>query len=163
MAPRDNRKIVGFSLVEVLVALVVLGVGLLGLAGLQSSSLKAGNDAYLRTQANMLAYNMIDRMRSNKPALVDDDYEMAETDAPTTFDSCPAVPSTFTSAAALAKLDKDQWLCALGKQLPDAKGAITTTASGDHTQITVTVSWLEKRVQTSVDAESTSLKVTTLL
>ncbi len=55
----------GFTLIEVLIALIVLGVGLLGLASLQSISIKSNHDAYLRSQAQLLAYEITDRMRSN--------------------------------------------------------------------------------------------------
>src|SRR5690606_3260878 len=58
----------GFSLIEVLVALLVLSVGLLGLAMLQIEGLKHNTDAYYRTQATVLAYDIIDRMRANSDA-----------------------------------------------------------------------------------------------
>lgn len=45
----------GTTLIEVLVALAVLAVGLLGMAGLQTQALRISHDAYLRTQATMLA------------------------------------------------------------------------------------------------------------
>lgn len=151
----------GYSLVEVLIALVVLSVGLLGLAGLQTSSLRAGNDAYLRTQANMLAYSIIDRMRSNEAGVTADDYQMAETTA--TQDDCPAATATFSTAADLAGVDKKQWLCKLADKLPGASGEIDTTPSGDHTAVTITIQWFEKRVQTGVDSGNTTLAVTTLL
>jgi type IV pilus assembly protein PilV len=55
----------GFTLIEVLVAMVVLTVGLLGLAGLQATSLKNSQNAYYRSVATQLAYDMADRMRAN--------------------------------------------------------------------------------------------------
>ncbi|MFL6713216.1 MAG: type IV pilus modification protein PilV, partial [Sulfurifustis sp.] len=70
MKPKANNKSAsqGFTLVEVLVTLVVLSIGLLGLAMLQLESLKHNTDAYFRTQATMLAYEIIDRMRANVDA-----------------------------------------------------------------------------------------------
>jgi type IV pilus assembly protein PilV len=59
----------GFTLLEVLVALVVLSVGLLGLAGLQLTSVTNTRDAYYRTQAITLSYDIADRMRANLDAL----------------------------------------------------------------------------------------------
>ena len=56
----------GASLVEVLVATVVVSVGLIGLAGLQTLSMQSNHTAYLRTQASLLAYDMVDRMRPLK-------------------------------------------------------------------------------------------------
>lgn len=55
----------GFTLLEVLVAMLVLSIGLLGLAGLMASSLRNNHSAYYRTQATWLAYDVIDRMRVN--------------------------------------------------------------------------------------------------
>ncbi len=55
----------GFALVEVLVAVVILAVGLLGLAGLQASSLGNNQSAYNRSLATQLAYDIADRMRAN--------------------------------------------------------------------------------------------------
>ena len=55
----------GFTLIEVLVALVVLAVGLLGLAALQVMSLKYNQTAYNRNQATVIANDLADRMRAN--------------------------------------------------------------------------------------------------
>ena len=55
----------GFTLVEVLVALVVLSIGLLGLAGLQSTGLQFNQGAVMRTHATQLIYDLSDRMRAN--------------------------------------------------------------------------------------------------
>src|SRR5882724_11312914 len=68
----------GFTLVEALVALVVLSIGLLGIAGLQITSLKANHGSATRTQAVYLAYDIIDRMRANqKAAITDHAYDLA--------------------------------------------------------------------------------------
>lgn len=53
--PDPRRRDGGFSLVEVLVALLVLAIGLLGLAALQAQGLRFNHDAYVRTQATNLA------------------------------------------------------------------------------------------------------------
>ncbi len=65
--PKFNiRNALGFTLVEVLVSMVILAIGLLGLASLQGISLKNNQDAYLFSQANALAYEMSDRIKANK-------------------------------------------------------------------------------------------------
>lgn len=61
--PKSEMR--GFSLMEVLVALLVLAIGLLGLAALQARGVKFNHDAYLRSQATYLAYEIIDLMRAN--------------------------------------------------------------------------------------------------
>jgi len=63
---RPPRRERGFTLVEVLVALIVLAIGLLGLAQLQARGLKFNQDAYTRSQGTTLAYEIIDRMRANR-------------------------------------------------------------------------------------------------
>jgi len=66
----------GASLLEVLIALVVLSLGLLGLAGLQVASLKANQDAGVRTQASILAYQIIDSVRANPARIEDYNYNL---------------------------------------------------------------------------------------
>lgn len=57
----------GFSLIEVLVALLILAIGVLGIAALQFKALKYGYDANTRTQISYLASDIADRMRINRP------------------------------------------------------------------------------------------------
>ncbi|MCS4502830.1 hypothetical protein KBTX_03588 [wastewater metagenome] len=56
----------GFTLIEVLVALLVLSVGLLGLASLQTSGLRLSDSSYLRSQAVLAGYDLIDRIRLDR-------------------------------------------------------------------------------------------------
>ena len=62
---RARHAVHGYSLIEVLIALFVLAVGLLGLAALQTTSFKFNSDSYARTQATLIAYEIIDRIRAN--------------------------------------------------------------------------------------------------
>lgn len=64
--PMRNKSARGFSLIEVLIALVVLGFGLLGYALLQTMTLRFTQSANHRTQATNLAYDLLDQMRSNR-------------------------------------------------------------------------------------------------
>ena len=67
-SPLPSRRQRGTTLIEVLVTILVLSVGLLGLAALQGFSLQAGQNAYLRTQATNVAYEVADFMRVNRSA-----------------------------------------------------------------------------------------------
>ena len=67
-APRRNIR--GITMVESLVALVVTSVGMLGIAGLYVTGIKAGRSALLRTQAVNLASDMADRIRANRRAVM---------------------------------------------------------------------------------------------
>ncbi len=62
---RPLRLSAGFSLLEVLVALIVMSIGLIGLAGLQVTSMRQNHSAYMRSQAVQLTYSMADRVRAN--------------------------------------------------------------------------------------------------
>lgn len=66
-----NPKIAGVSLLEVLVALVVMSIGLLGIAALQVQSKRSNFEAIQRTTAAMLVHEAIERMKNNTSALSD--------------------------------------------------------------------------------------------
>ena len=60
----------GFTLVEVLVALLIVALGMLGNAMLQLQGMKNSNDAYLRSQIGLFAYEIADRVRANRECQV---------------------------------------------------------------------------------------------
>jgi type IV pilus assembly protein PilV len=65
----------GFTLVESLIALLVLSIGLLGVAALQLTSLQANSGAFQRSQATFLAQDLADRMRANRQAALAQQYD----------------------------------------------------------------------------------------
>lgn len=115
----------GVSLIEVLVAIVVLSIGLLGLAGLQASGMRVGQSSIHRSQAAQLAYDMADRIRANLAAVKD--YEIALTAAPPT-------------GTTVAKRDLQDWRQRL-RALPAGTGAVTLGAS----DVTIVVQWDDTR------------------
>ena len=83
--PEIRSRIRGFSIVEMLVALVVLSVGMLGIAGLFVYAMQSGTSSIYRTQAVNLAADMADRIRANQQgnvayaaAAADNDCETAD-------------------------------------------------------------------------------------
>jgi type IV pilus assembly protein PilV len=114
--PSLRRDARGFSMLEVLIALVVTSIGLLGLAALQATSLRLNHGSFLRSQATLYAHDIADRMRANRVAALDGDYDLA-------FDDTP-------SGSAVADLDLDQWRDALLRELPDGTGAVDVNAAG---------------------------------
>lgn len=114
-----NRSQQGFTLLEILVAVLVLSFGLLGLAGLQAASIRSNHSAYLRTQATHLAYDMADRMRANS-AGVEGGYYNNPTLATT--------PSCYTAsgctAMALARDDAARWNAELQALLPAGSAGV---------------------------------------
>src|SRR3569832_1379828 len=74
---RMTMKQSGFTLLEGLGAVLVLAIGLLGLAGLMTASVRNNQSAYQRTQATWLAYDVVARMRVNRAAALDGGYNTA--------------------------------------------------------------------------------------
>src|SRR4030095_5211790 len=74
---RTNRLARGTTLIETLVALLVLSIGLLGIAGMQMTSLQNNRGAHLRSQAQVLSYDIADRMRANRIAALAGGYVIA--------------------------------------------------------------------------------------
>ncbi len=121
----------GFSLLEILVAIIVLSIGLLGLAGLQVSGMKANQGAYLRTQANALAYDIIERMRANVTPAINGAY-VGEW-------QCAGYAASGLNT--IAARDIDAWMANLDANLPECSAAIATATAGGEVLVTVTVRW----------------------
>lgn len=100
----------GVALLEVLIAIVILSVGLLGQSGIQASTLRVNHGALVRSQATTLAYDALDRMRANAPAAVAGGYDIGIGAAPGAVD--------------LADADLTDWKARLAATLPDGDGAI---------------------------------------
>ena len=144
---KSTQRQYGFSMIEVLVSVVVLSVGLLGLAGLQAASLKANAGAYERSQASVLAQDMLDRMQSNFVGVQTGRYNDMKyvTATPPTAPSCFLSNVACTNASDLAQLDAFQWANELAQKLPSGTGLVTngkdTGVNGDNSQYIVLVSW----------------------
>src|ERR671934_475920 len=65
-APMDKRAVAGFTLIEVLISLLIVTLGLLGLAGMQAVAQRAEMESYQRAQALVLVQDMVDRLNSNR-------------------------------------------------------------------------------------------------
>lgn len=122
----------GVGLVEVLVALVVLSIGLLGVAVLHTTSLRFTQEAYFHTQATIHSQDLIDRMRANRRAALAGDY-LRDTWADIAM-ACDPV----TLDGALAEQDLLLWRQALACSLPGGDGLVTRDSNGIFR---VTVRW----------------------
>ncbi|MDG4553253.1 MAG: type IV pilus modification protein PilV [Candidatus Competibacter sp.] len=124
----------GFTLLEVMVAMVVLSVGLLSLAGLQVVGLRTGHSSYLRTQATIQSYDIIDRMRANEFGVTGGDYNQpTQTGSAGTEDTnCETVNGC--STASMAAHDLFRWNQAIADVLPGGVGIVcvdSTPEDGD--------------------------------
>ena len=133
----DSQR--GFTLIEVLVAIVVLAIGLLGLAGLQASSLKNNTSAYTRSQAQLLAYDMLDRLRANREGVINGSYD----DLLSTTPSDPSCITSGCSVAQLAQHDAFEWSALLSSTLPAGVGRVAGNGAGSV--FTITVMWDDER------------------
>ena len=129
--PAPARRQRGFSLLEALVSIVILSFGLLGVAGLQASSLKYTRDARNQSVAVNLAREMAEMIRSNarESGKADPDenpYIVEEADiniaaAPTT---CLDAGQNCATPALLAEAQLEDWKYRVGQALPGARVAV---------------------------------------
>ena len=131
---------------EILVTVIVLSIGLLGLAGLQMTGMRDNHSAYLRTQAVALANDIIDRMRANQDIAKAGNYDIdIGTAASNPVAGCTGTAADNCSASDMATLDVSQWKTKLGELLPSGDGSVVRTVSGSETMVTVTIQWDDSR------------------
>ena len=126
----------GFTLLEVLIALVIFSFGLLALAALMAKGLQYNTSALHRSYASTQAYDIADRMRANRIGITDGNYKLisgAGTD--------PVCITTGCTPAQMAQYDAWQWNSANESLLPSGSGSVSKT--GDT--YTITVTWDDDR------------------
>lgn len=116
----------GISLIEVLVALLVMTLALLGAAALQVNALKYTGSAYQRTQVSFIAYDMMERIRANSGAT----YTLAN------LDSAPTAPNLSDPKT------QDLFDFANNLKILNAKRATITYVNSVYT---ITIDWDDKR------------------
>jgi type IV pilus assembly protein PilV len=166
----------GFTLVEVLVSLVVLSIGLLGIAKLMLLSSHSNDSAYLRSQATALAYEMLDNMRANRQEALppNSSYDIAAA-TPVVFPfagtACATTATACTSATQVALYDLFQWGMRLNANsglvpagaLPNGQGSVATaTDPNNRTTVTIIVSWNDSVAQSTLNAGAAATQSITL-
>lgn len=137
----------GFTLIEVAVALIVLSVGLLGIAGMQASGMKNTLKSHQRAVAMLQAQDIADRIRANLAGMRTKEYTKAIV-SPAPSPDCVTSSNTCT-AAELAATDLYNWDAANAALLPSGAGSIactdidasTTATYEEGTSCTITVRW----------------------
>jgi type IV pilus assembly protein PilV len=125
----NMKRASGFSMVEVLVSLVILSIALLGTAGLTAASLRNNNNSYYRSQATVLADDIIDRMRANRTAARDGDYVV-------TADPVEIKATVGT----MARFDCVEWVNTISETMPGGVGTISIDADD---VVTIVIRWGE--------------------
>lgn len=142
-APREYvASTRGFTLVEVLVALVVLAVGMLGMAVLLFEGLQGSRSALERTQALNLASDIAERMRANRAA--GRAYDTADGTPDPRLDAACEDAASACAAPAMAGNDLRRWLDAVAATLPEGRGdvAIEPLAASAH-RGRITIRWAQ--------------------
>ncbi len=134
----SRRSEPGMTLVEILITVVILASGLLGMAALQTRSISYNSIAYLNSLSNIIAYDMLDRIKANPVYAVDGPgYSASVGNVPTTYpDDCDTADCT---PSELARYDIEQWKFILDAQLPNADGSIVRTDTPEGRNYTITV------------------------
>jgi type IV pilus assembly protein PilV len=128
----------GFSLIETLAALVVLSVGMIGIAALYGQSLGAGRTALFRSQAVNLVADMADRIRLNRLG------QMSYQDAEPANNGCdPAGGGVDCTPDEIAAYDLYVWQQEVERVLPNGEGRVFVDPAGNPAKYTIRVSWQE--------------------
>lgn len=150
---QSSKLYSGFTMLEVLVSIVILAVGLLGIASLQTVGIRQTMNSQLITQASFQGNDMAERMRANMAGVRMGAYDAidgSETD-PACLPSC--------SALELAAHDAAQW-AATNKAVLNDGGSGTVNSSvtnnGDGT-FTISISWIEIAMPDEVDSSGNAI------
>ena len=121
--------------------MIILSVGLLGIAAMQLVSLKTNHGAYQRSQATILAYDMMDRLRANRVIAMAEGYDI------TMATATPADPGN----SPIQTVDIYDWLSNYVEVLlPAGDGSVDCTTAG---LCIVIVQWDDSRVGGNVAAQ----------
>lgn len=161
------RRQSGISLLEMMISLMILAVGLLGLAAMQSRSMMMNQSAHYRSVAADLAADLADRIRANRsPYLASTDAASA-VPLPPSFDTsaCPKPTSGTTITctqpsvggvarnAYTAAADLSGWYALLQSSLPGGDYSLTSAdAGGGALRYTLTITWNDDRSASTVGA-----------
>lgn len=147
-----HREQGGFSLIEVLIAILITAIGLLGFALTQTMSLRFTQASNQRTQATNLAYDLLDQMRANR--LVAAQYASASFSPGSVAAAGCAAPSMVGTLTVATNITR--WRCQVVNALGGQAGATVTVNSGI---VNIVITWGEQRwnptaADTSLDVRS---------
>lgn len=114
----------GFSLIEVLVALTIISIGILGVVGLQTNTQKVSRNAYYHSQAVIIMHDMSERMHANAVATRNKLYDSKK---PLRSSTCHS--NTGCSPKVMAQNDLYEWKTAIEQQLPQGHGVVCIDSS----------------------------------
>ena len=159
VCPSRSRPHSGFTLLEVLIALLVMSIGLLGIGKMMMLSARANDSAYMRSQATALGYTILDAMRANRQSAIVQGYDTALGVFPAPA-GCGTTVAAACNSGQQAQNDLAQWGTSLAAQLPGGVGSVTTVTAPDvltganNITATVTVQWTDRVAEQSFGTPS---------
>jgi type IV pilus assembly protein PilV len=132
----NRTRLGGFTLLEVLIAILIFSFGMLGLAALQTFSVKTNQSANFRSQATALAATMLDNVRANR-SHVSDYYSNA-------YSSGAACDADAPAETPQAAQDLALWRWQVSCELPQGQAAIAPISDNE---IAVCIRWSDSRLQ----------------
>lgn len=135
----------GSSLLEVLVAILIMSFGLLGLAGMTASSLQYSKMAQYQTIGTQLAASYGDSVRANVPGFSAGNYDMttAYTGATASITVPACTTATKCTSAELAAIDRAEWTNSLRRHLPAGSAYVTRDVGNNVLAADVWVMWAD--------------------
>jgi len=142
----------GVGLIEVLVTMLVLAIGLLGLAGLQTEALRLNHNAMLETKAHIFASDMAERMRLSRQPNA---YLRKFSDPIPSADDCTA--QLCENVTQLAAWDLQEWMTRIENQLPSGQAQIVLEDAA-YREYSVTVRYDDQRGAAEAGSEATAFR-----
>jgi len=137
-------KSLGVGLIEVLVSILILSAGILGLASTHVTGIKMTQETSLQFQANILANDIIERMRANLPvADSSTSYDIDTTTIPFVAGTVDCEANACTGAQ-IAAWDLNQWESAARATLPNAVVKVSSSVTGATRTYTVVIGYTNK-------------------
>lgn len=145
------RTALGFSLIEVMVAVLVLSLGLLGLAALQGLSMRNNQSANYRTQATNLAYEFIDTARGYSDRNQQNLLAFIAPFSAWTATCAAGTPTTYAcgSNSSALNCDRQRWAQKVCRTMPNGRGLVKLDTDTPAPTISVSLCWSDDR---SLDA-----------
>lgn len=138
----------GVGLLEVLISVLVLSLGLLGAAALQTQALRTSADAQYFQRATLLANDYLERIRANSSNVTE--YALA---------SQKPLCSTPTLSGSVSAQDKQLWLQQIACQLPDGQAEVKVQGQ----QVQILINWFDRAESEKSAARSKQFQISSQL
>ncbi|MBB3845152.1 type IV pilus modification protein PilV [Xanthomonas arboricola] len=142
MRNKSPKNVHGVTLIEVMISVLIMGIGMLGIAAMQTTALKNNQGALRRTEVVMQTYTILDAMRANRDVALIGGYNTAN------------MLCTAPTGSGLPDRDKALWIASLKSALGDAESTCGSIACTDG-NCRITVRWDDSRSK-NLDADGAS-------